>query len=118
MADDRRPAGLAARGHGDLRVAEAILVGVLALDWATWPWNRQKPYLYNQHFWVEPIWRSGGTATRLLQAAKALAQERGVPLLIETSMLDADTGKKERFIEKNGLQRIGGKFIFTPNQSM
>jgi len=95
-----------------------VVVGVIVLDWTHMPWNRQARYLYNQHFWVEPLWRQHRTAARLLGAAKATAKSLCVPLMLETSMEDADTGKKERFIEKNGFRGIGGKFFFDPNQSM
>lgn len=94
------------------------IVGVLVLDWAHFPWNRQARYLYNQHLWVEPIWRGHRVAAIMLSEAKTIAAAHGVPVMIETSMLDADTGKKERFIEKNGFRAIGGKFFFAPNQSM
>jgi GNAT superfamily N-acetyltransferase len=94
------------------------VVGVIVLDWAVWPWNRQVRYLYNQHYWVEPLWRGYRVAAKLLDGAKQIATAHDVKLLIETSMEDADTGKKERFIEKNGFRGIGGKFFFDPNQSM
>lgn len=92
------------------------VVGTVVLDWAHWPWNRGARFLVNQHFWVEPLWRSGGTAIKLLSMAKRRAQALGQDLMLETSMLDADTGKKERFIEKNGFTTIGGKFFLSANQ--
>ena len=98
------------------------VVGCLALDSARWPWtapnNPEGWHLYNQHFWVEPAYRGAGIARALLALAKGRAESWvvrpdyiGVPLVIDVSMLDGDTGLKERFVKMCGFTYIGAKLL-------
>lgn len=93
------------------------VVGCIVLDTAHWPWNRYQKFLFNQHFWVAPAYRRGGTAVKLLAWAKTRADELGMPLQIELSSLDSTTPEKETFVARQGFKRIGGKFFFDPNQA-
>jgi len=87
------------------------IVGVIALDWAHWPGNRQVRYLYNQHLWVDHLWRKNGTAIRLLSKAREMARMHNVPVMLETSYSAADSGKISKFLERSGFLPIGGKFL-------
>lgn len=100
------------------------IVGCLALDFARWPWvapgtaNKQAFHLYNQHFWVEPRYRRGGVAQKLLDAAKGIADERGLSLVFHmTSGTDAHTIRlHDRFMRSRGFEHTGGSFIRVPSR--
>jgi GNAT superfamily N-acetyltransferase len=97
------------------------IVGVIALDVTSWPWchpeNRAGHYLYNQHFWVDPTQRRGGTGVKLLAWASARADEAGLPLMIEMASLDGNVEEKDAFVQSRGFKYLGGKFFREPNQS-
>ena len=94
---------------------ERHIVGVIALGYATWPWKhpegKDAQYLINEHFYVDPIWRKGGTAKKLLGWAKDLADAKGLHLMIDFSTIDADVHVKDRFARINGFKYTGGKFL-------
>ncbi len=91
------------------------VVGVLMLGWSRWPWtapaNIEAHFLMNEHFWVEPSWRKGGTAAKLLAAAKARARGLGRPLWLDlTYGADGASEEKDRFVRSMGFGYCGGKF--------
>ena len=99
---------------GLLIVAEdgGYVCGVMALATSHWPWNRkQGQHLINNHFYVDPEYRRGGTARKLLEAAKVVARERGMPLRID--LMGAGSRElKDRFCEMSGLRYLGGIFLY------
>jgi GNAT superfamily N-acetyltransferase len=96
------------------------IVGVIALDVTNWPWchpeNPRGRYLYNQHYWVDPGYRRGGTGVKLLDWAKARADEAGMPLMIEMASLDGNVDEKDHFVKSRGFTHLGGKFFREPNR--
>jgi GNAT superfamily N-acetyltransferase len=99
-------------------VSDSRIVGAIVLDRAHWGWTRPTSesgrHLYNEHFWVDPAYRRGGTASKLLNLAEARADCEGLPLLLITSMLDGNTELKERFVSMHGFKRVGGTFYRSP----
>lgn len=95
--------------------AAGVIVGVIVLDEARWPWthpsNKRGYYLYNQHWWVEPSSRRGGAGLKLLDWAVARAEEVGLPLMIEMASLDVNTSAKDDLLMRKGFQHLGGKFF-------
>lgn len=87
------------------------VVGVIALDRLTWPWNREHEFLTNPVLYVHPDHRYGGVALALVKHAKGIASAAGVDLVLDVSWGD-DELKKQRFLEIHGGVRIGGKFLF------
>lgn len=96
------------------------VVGVLILDKAHWPWTRPGSesgrHLFNQHYWVDPAYRRGGTALKLKRMAEARADDLGLPLLLQSTSLDSDTGLKERFFAIGGARYIGSNFLRMPKK--
>jgi GNAT superfamily N-acetyltransferase len=96
------------------------IVGVVILDYARWPWTHPNSesgrHLYNQHFWVDPAFRRGGTALKLRKMAEARADALGLPLLLQTSSLDSNTDLKDRFFAMGGFKRVGGNFYRMPKK--
>lgn len=91
------------------------VVGVIMLDRARWPWTHPNSesgrHLYNQHFWVDPAYRRGGTASKLLQMAAARADAEGLPLLLISSSSSPDVDLADRFFATQGFKRIGGTYF-------
>ena len=91
------------------------VVGVIMLDHARWPWTHPNSesgrHLYNQHFWVEPAYRRGGTASKLLKMATARADTAGLPLLLISSSSSPDIDLTDRFFATSGFKRIGGTYF-------
>jgi GNAT superfamily N-acetyltransferase len=98
------------------------IVGCLALNFGQWPWvpghDRRGTHLFNEHFWVDPAFRKGGTALRFLALAKARATTLKLALMIELAFIDEGTkgrlSRKDRFVANQGFRYIGGKFYWTP----
>lgn len=94
------------------------IVGCLMLDVARWPWthpnNAKGLHLYNQHFWIEPRYRKGGIARDFLKFAKAVSDEKQMPLVIELSNISDDADLRDRFVRISGFSYAGGKFIRAP----
>jgi len=102
-----------ARAPGSRRV-----VGVIALAIHRWPWtapnNAAGHYMINEHFYVDPIYRRGGTARRLLGEASALADRLGLPLMIDMASGGIDASLKDRFVKTQGFMYVGGKHYRAP----
>jgi GNAT superfamily N-acetyltransferase len=94
------------------------IIGVIWLDYGRWPWcspqNVKAFHLYNQHFWVEPDFRKGGTAKRLLDFAKSVADRKQLALKLEFSNLDMKPELRDRFARINGFGYTGGVFYRAP----
>lgn len=101
---------LIGRGLGWVALHAGSIVGVILLDQYTTPWNRQAPHLENVHFWVEPRHRKGGTAERLLDAAKAHAQAQGLPLRVRVTYGSSDAPLVSRWLQAQGFAYVGGNF--------
>lgn len=111
---------LALIGHGTVAVAEhnGDVVGTIVLDARTWPWvhpgSVEAHYLQNDHFYILPQRRSFGTARKLLDWAKKLADRRGMRLVIELSSGGPDTESLDTFVRRQGFAYMGGKFVRHP----
>ena len=104
---------------GVARAEQGSVVGCVMLDYARWPWcapaNPEGCYLYNQHFWVEPKYRAGGTASRLIRLAHCIADAKKLPLVLEISSIDeANADLRDRFVKMHGFRYTGGKFYRPP----
>lgn len=93
------------------------IVGCVVLNIAHWPWvspsSRKGAHFFNEHFWVDPKYRAGGTATKLLDCAKNLAASHGIPLQIEISSIDGNLELKDKFMRTRGFRQLGGKFYWS-----
>jgi len=100
-----------ANGFVWVAVADGKVVGVIALHQEHWPWNRGHVYLINDHFYVAPGYRRGGTAKRLLDCAKNKVDDLGCLLMI--SLMGAGNREaKDKFIESCGMSYAGGQFFY------
>jgi GNAT superfamily N-acetyltransferase len=105
---------LAAQGLAFVAVAGGDIVGALILEAHAWSWNRSERFLTNIHFWIERPYRSGGIAQRLLTEAKRVADQSGLPLIIEMSSGGPTADRVDRFVRMNGFTQMGGKFYRAP----
>lgn len=90
------------------------MIGVLALDTATFNWNPHVAHLTNAHFWVAKDYRTGGVAGRLLNQAKTFARETDAVLKIEMTMGVDDPDRLDRWLSMSGLKKTGGVHWFVP----
>lgn len=77
-------------------------------------WHVQEPhFLQTEEFYVEPAYRKGGIAARLLEKVTEAADEMGVPLVVSiTSGGMAEL--KDRFVAQQGLTYLGGNLLHQP----
>ena len=96
--------------QGPLLVAEAggEIVGVLAGSWQR-AIHVPGPYLTIQDLWVAGAWRSRGVGAGLIEAAAALARQRGVGRLEVGLPREsfAAIAKTTAFYEANGFDLLG-----------
>lgn len=97
--------------------ADGHIVGCLVLSHHCWPWNSQEWHLAQEHLWVEPEYRRGGTAAKLLGCGKQCAHELGRKLVLNISFGGEDAPLKDRFVKSQGFAYIGGRFCFDPSAS-
>lgn len=95
------------------------IVGLMVLGYATWPWcrpgNPAGTYLVNQAWFVDKGARRGGSAMKLLDWAKRIADEHEMPLMIEIATVDGDVAEhKDTFVKRAGFGYIGGKLLYRP----
>lgn len=105
---------LISRGLVYVAEVETTIVGCIMLDTPHWPWNRKAWYLENAHFWIEPTFRKGGTAAKLIDAAKSTAVEMKLPLRLCFTSDGRDADLKDRWMRMQGFKYQGGNFFFHP----
>lgn len=95
------------------------VVGAIMLDVMSWAWNPQVKYLETQHFYVMPDHRAKKVgdvlaAQALLDAAKAMADAAGIPLIATRFFSDERNASKDAFFERSGMINLGGRHIYQP----
>jgi predicted N-acetyltransferase YhbS len=93
---------------------EGEVIGCVILNTRSWPWNRQALFLENEHFWVEKRFRKGGTAAKLIDAAKQTATAMKLPLRLCFTSDGHDADLKDRWMRMQGFKYQGGNFFFHP----
>jgi predicted N-acetyltransferase YhbS len=91
------------------------IVGCLILSNHYWPWNSKNWHLAQEHLWVEPEFRKGGTAAKLIACGKECARELGRKLVFNISFGGEDADLKDRFVKAQGFTYIGGRFCYDPS---
>ena len=86
------------------------VVGIIAADWAHWPWNRKSLFLDCKQFFVQPAFRKGAAASKLLTAMKERARELNMPLQLSITYPDGAEEYKDRFLKMQGFEYTGGNF--------
>ena len=94
---------------------EGRVIGVSMVAPKNWPWNRQVFFYENTHLYVLPNWRGTGAADKLVEAMKALANEKQVQLILNFTY-GTDFEVVKGFMAKHGMQLLGGNFLYTPLQ--
>jgi len=90
---------------------ERRIVGVIVLQAVKHFWNTSKMFIINPWLTVLHEYRTTDASEKLIVGAQQVAEESGLPLIISVSSKDRPL-VKDRFIRKNGLQYIGGNFIY------
>jgi hypothetical protein len=86
---------------------DGIPVGAMILNEDP-PWWSSANALWEAGFFVNSVARKGtGAADLLVETAKAIAEDMGVPLIV-TPMTDVDVERKDRWFRTKGFRRIGG----------
>lgn len=93
------------------------IVGMMVLGYATWPWRRPGDpagsYIVNQAWFVDKTARRGGSALKLLEWAKRIAEQHDMPLMIEIGTVDGEVAEhKDKFVKRRGFEYIGGKLLY------
>ena len=92
-----------------LAYENGVLVGSGA--WSTQAyWYSKRARLGEWWFYVRPAHRRSGAARALIDAAKAIASDAGMPFEVNLSS-PVKLGVKMRFFRKLGLQLIGATFL-------
>lgn len=96
---------------------EGKIVGVVLLE-KHGLWYTAKPhYLQAVDFCVAPEFRAGGTAAKLLERAKGIADQARVPLVVSITSGDkADL--KDRFVRGMGFVYEGGNLAYIPKDAL
>lgn len=100
--------------------AEATVIGTIMCDIRTPSYAPHLPYLESQHFYVVPEARKAKVddgklvALALIEAAKALAQERALPLRVNGFFNDDRGAAREALFEKQGFRYMGANFAYIP----
>lgn len=72
------------------------------------PWWSEANALWEAGFFVTPLSRGGtGAADLLIDTAKLIADDMGVPLFV-TPMTEVDLERKDRWFRTKGFKRVGG----------
>lgn len=72
------------------------------------PWWSSANALWEAGFFVQSMVRKGtGAAGLLVDTAKAIADDQGVPLFV-TPMTEVDVERKDRWFRTKGFRRVGG----------
>jgi hypothetical protein len=72
------------------------------------PWWSSAKALWEAGFYVAPLSRKAtGAAGLLVDTAKAMADDMGIPLFV-TPMTEVDVDRKDRWFRTKGFRRVGG----------
>jgi ribosomal protein S18 acetylase RimI-like enzyme len=82
------------------------VVGTVGLEVSEW-WYSADRFVGDYFFFVHPDYRSPEAAETLMDAAKAYARERGLPLLMGP-LTRVDTLLKIRWYRTQGFELVGG----------
>jgi GNAT superfamily N-acetyltransferase len=87
------------------------IVGALGMSEKGFPWNDRARHMQTEFFFVLPGFRKRGVAAALIDAAKVIAANKGMPLMMSiTSGMHAE--KVDRFAAIKGGIYAGGNFVF------
>lgn len=89
------------------------IVGSLGVERGNFPWNPGVPYLNMVWLYVIPERRGGGTANRLLKAAKDIAANNGIMVRVD-NIWGIDAVAQDRWREIHGFQYVGGNYVWHP----
>jgi GNAT superfamily N-acetyltransferase len=105
-----------ALNFGAIWVAELSgrVVGTLVCSGVTPGWSKVT-LLINDFFVVDEHFRKHGVAVNLIKKAKAFSEEKRLPLWFEVST-GGKPELKDRFIQMQGLDYMGGRFLHWPSQ--
>ena len=106
-------AGVLTKGVAFVSIDESSgkIIGSVGFSGQHYPWNETVWVLECEWFYVNPEFRSGGAAVKLVEMAKDFADDNDSPLILSIIQgLDAEL--KDRFISTCGLDYVGGTFVY------
>lgn len=86
------------------------LIGALVLFEAA-PRYSSTPVLWDMGFYVKPKYRGTRAAIMLCDAAKAIAADMGMPLIVGVSS-GIDLDRKDKFFNRAGFRRVGALYLW------
>lgn len=89
------------------------IVGSVGMEVGTFPWNTKFRYFNGVWFYVAPERRAGGTAGRLMKAAKDVAAANAMPLRLD-NIWGIEPELQDRFREIHGFKHVGGNHVWFP----
>lgn len=90
---------------------EGQIIATAGLEVAHFPWNNEALVLNENWFFVSRPHRSKGTAVEMIKGIKAASDLAKVPVKFDV-MCSTDAEKKDRFFEMQGMEYLGGNFIY------
>lgn len=97
-------------GYAIVADVSGRLVGTLAVTNYNYPWSPEQ-FMYLEWLFVQKKFRTGGVFNALMKALHAFADEHDSPILAGISAGGKDVFLKDRLIQIQGYQYIGGDFI-------
>lgn len=100
---------------GGVVVAEenGVLIGSVGLEIGQYPWAPSVSYLNGCWFYVAPEYRRGGTADRLMKAAKEIAAKNNMGLRLD-SVWGVENELQDRYRARHGFRYVGGNHVWFP----
>lgn len=92
------------------------IAGFCLLDTFCFPWHPSQHYLSNPIIYVLPEYRKSEAGAKMVEFAKDVAKEHGIPVLFDV-MSKERVQSKDRYFGVGGLDYVGGKFLWWPGRS-
>lgn len=102
-----------ARGGVVVAVEDDEIIGSVGVEVGQFPWNPATTYLNGVWFYVVPERRAGGTANKLMEAAKNLARKNKMGLRLD-NVWGMAPERQDRYREMNGFIYVGGNHVWFP----
>ena len=105
-------------GTGTCVVAESDsrVIGSVALEVCGFRWNPDVSHLFGHWLYVKPAYRSGGTARRLLDAAKDISRLNHMNLIMG-SIWGHEPELMNRMMRMAGFKLVGSAYLFVPGST-
>lgn len=89
------------------------IIGSVGMEMGQYPWAPAVNYLNGVWFYVAPEYRRGGTAERLMKAAKDIAERNKMALRLD-NVWGVEVELQDRWRKQHGFKYVGGNHVWFP----